>query len=82
MRIRVIKWKNSIVLLSFRNKNLSLEPYFLIMDYSADVSNPDSLTVLHDCVIMEPFTLPTVSDRIRLFATIVSFTYKMVQLIK
>lgn len=78
---RIIDRKNSTVLLSFRNKNLNLEQYFLIVDYFVVVSNLDSLTVLKNCQhgAIQPTSLP---EKIRFLAIIIHFKYKMLQLIE
>lgn len=78
---RIIDRKNSTVLLSFRNKNLNLEQYFLIVDYFVVVSNLDSLTVLKNCQhgAIQPTSLP---EKIRFLAITIHFKYKMLQLIE
>lgn len=78
---RIINRKNSTVLLSFRNKNLNLEQYFLIVDYFVVVSYLDSLTVLKNCHhgAIQPTSLP---EKIRFLAIIIHFKYKMLQLIE
>lgn len=56
MCTRIIKRKNSIFPLSFRNKNFNLEPYFLVVDYFVDVSNLDSL--MNNYGAIYPTSLP------------------------